>query len=73
MLVLSRKSGESIVINGDVRVTVLHVDGGVVKVGIEAPAAVAVHRQEVYEEIQRANHAAVIRGVPTVPKLRRRP
>jgi carbon storage regulator len=71
MLVLSRKTGESIVVNGGIRLTVLHVDGGVVKVGIEAPPQVAVHRQEVYDEIQRTNHAAVIRGHQAVPRLRR--
>lgn len=69
MLVLSRKSGESIVVNGDIRVSILGVDGGVVKVGIEAPPAVAVHRLEVYEEIQRNNQAAVIRGEVAAPRL----
>jgi carbon storage regulator len=71
MLVLSRKPNESIVIDGGIRVTVLHVDGGVVKLGIEAPPQVTVHRQEVYDEIQRANQAALIRGASAVPKIPR--
>jgi len=50
MLILSRKPGESIVIDGRIKVTVVRVEGEVVKVGIEAPAEVPVHRQEVYDE-----------------------
>ena len=69
MLVLSRKSGESIVIDGRIRLKIVRVDGEVVKVGIEAPADVPVHRQEVYEEIQRNNQEALTNGRPSVPKL----
>jgi carbon storage regulator len=47
MLVLSRKIGERIVINGTVRVTVLGLRGGRVRLGVEAPAAVPVHQAEV--------------------------
>ena len=47
MLILSRKLGESLVIDGNIRVTVIRVEGEVVKIGIEAPASVPVHRQEV--------------------------
>ena len=56
MLILSRKLGESIVIDGKIVVRVMRVDGDVVKLGIDAPANVPVHRQEVYAEIQRNNH-----------------
>jgi len=69
MLVLSRKLGESIVIAGNIVVKVMRVDGEVVKLGIEAPAAVPVHRQEVYEEIQRNNRDALTRQRVVVPKL----
>ena len=69
MLVLSRKLGESIVIAGNIVVKVMRVDGEVVKLGIEAPAAVPVHRQEVYEEIQRNNHDALTKQRAGVPKL----
>jgi carbon storage regulator len=62
MLVLSRRVGESIVIGDDVVLTVLEVRGEVVRVGIKAPRAVQVHREEVYRELQRANQDAALRG-----------
>lgn len=52
MLVLSRKQKESIFINGDVVVTVLRVQGNQVRLGIEAPTGMPVHRREVYEAIK---------------------
>ena len=55
MLVLTRKSGESVRIGGQVRVTVLQVAGSQVRVGIEAPDDVLVFRDEVYERIVAAN------------------
>jgi carbon storage regulator len=58
VLVLSRRAGESIVIGDDVVVTVLEVRGDVVRVGIDAPRSVRVHREEVYRELQEANRAA---------------
>ena len=69
MLILSRKINESIVIDGRILVKVVRVDGEVVKLGIQAPRDVPVHRQEVYEEIQRANQEALTKGRPTVPKM----
>ena len=58
MLVLSRKINQSIMIGDDIRIVVVGVDRDQVKVGIEAPRSVPVHRSEIYEEIQRANLAA---------------
>jgi carbon storage regulator len=58
MLILSRKLGESIVIDGRITVTITRLEGDVVKVGIQAPADVPVHRQEVYDEIQMGNQEA---------------
>ena len=55
MLVLTRRPGESIMIGDDVVVTVLDVRGDVVRVGIKAPRSVQVHREEVYQELQKAN------------------
>jgi carbon storage regulator len=69
MLILSRKSSESIVIDGRIRVKIVRVEGDVVKIGIEAPADVPVHRQEVYEEIQRNNQQALVRPAAPLPKL----
>lgn len=58
MLVLTRRAGESIVIGDEVRVVVLDVRGDTVRLGIEAPRSVQVHRAEVYAEVQAANAAA---------------
>ena len=69
MLILSRKSGESIVIDGRIHVKIVRVEGEVVKVGIEAPSDVPVHRKEVYEEIQRSNQGALTRQCTPLPKL----
>ena len=69
MLVLSRKINEVLVIDGRIRVKIVRVDGEVVKLGIEAPADVPVHRQEVYDEIQRNNKEALTNGRPVLPKL----
>ncbi len=52
MLVLSRKLNESIVINDDIVVTVLGVKGDRVRIGIDAPGEIPVHRQEVFEKMQ---------------------
>jgi carbon storage regulator len=58
VLVLTRRAGESIVIGDDVRVVVLDVRGDTVRLGIEAPRSVQVHRAEVYAEVQAANAAS---------------
>jgi len=69
MLILSRRIGESIVIDGHIHVTVMRVEGEVVKLGIAAPSTVPVHRKEVYEEIQRCNEQALTRQSTPLPKL----
>ncbi|MDP9025229.1 MAG: carbon storage regulator CsrA [Candidatus Eremiobacteraeota bacterium] len=58
MLVLSRKINQSIMIGDNVRIVVVAVDRDQVKLGIEAPRDLSVHRSEIYEEIQRANQSA---------------
>ena len=57
MLVLSRKKNESIVINNDITIVVVEIRGDKVRLGVEAPKEVPVHRREVYDAIQR--HEAV--------------
>ena len=57
MLVLSRKNNESIVINNDITVVVVEIRGDKVRLGVEAPKEVPVHRREVYDAIQQ-NEAA---------------
>lgn len=58
MLVLTRKPGEALLIGEDIKVTVLSVRGNLVRVGIDAPRSVPVHRQEVYARIQREKSQA---------------
>ena len=59
MLALARKVNESIVINDDIEVTILEIKGDQVKIGINAPKSVPVHRKELYVQIQEANKEAV--------------
>jgi carbon storage regulator len=58
MLVLSRKLNQAIMIGDNVRIVVVAVDRDQVKLGIDAPREIPVHRSEVFDEIQRANRAA---------------
>ena len=58
MLILSRKLNESIVIDGRIIVKVLRIDKDTVKLGIQAPAELPVHREEIHEVIQRNKLAA---------------
>ena len=52
MLVLSRKKNERLIIDSNIVVTVLDLNNGIVRLGIEAPRDIAIHREEVYERIQ---------------------
>jgi carbon storage regulator len=58
MLVLSRKKNESIVINNDITIVVVEIRGDKVRLGVEAPKEVPVHRREVYDAIKRNEHTA---------------
>lgn len=58
MLILTRKPGESIVIDGNIIVTFLEQRGAQVRIGINAPRAVKIYRQEVYDQIKLENQAA---------------
>ena len=58
MLVLTRRAGESVIIGDNVIITVLEARGDVIRLGIEAPREVQVHREEVYRELQAANREA---------------
>ncbi len=69
MLVLSRKVGESVIIDGRIVVKIVRVDGEAVRIGIEAPSEVPIHRQEIYEEIQRTNREALTSGQLPLPRL----
>lgn len=58
MLILTRKVNETLMVGDDVSVTVLGIKGGQIRVGINAPRDVAVHRQEVYEKIMQERKEA---------------
>lgn len=59
MLVLTRKTGEVIMLGEDIQIKIVSVDGDQVKLGIEAPKTLKIYRQEVYEAIQKENKAAL--------------
>lgn len=65
MLVLSRKKNESIVINDHITITVVEIRGDKVRLGIDAPKEVTVHRQEVYDAIQAQTEAEAGTGDPS--------
>jgi carbon storage regulator len=69
MLILSRKVNECIIIDSRIIVKVVRVEGQIVKLGIQAPADVPVHRQEIYDEIQRNNQEAMTRMRMELPRL----
>ena len=58
MLVLSRKDGEEIRIGDEIVITILSTNGGQVRVGIDAPSRVTIHREEIYDMIAEANRQA---------------
>ncbi len=65
MLVLSRKIDERIIIDDEIEVMIVGMEGDQVKLGIDAPKEIPIHRQEVYEEIQEENIAAQASGDET--------
>ena len=65
MLVLTRKKDQTIVINDNIEITVLDIQGDQVRIGVNAPRSVAIHRKEVFLEIQEENkRAAEARNIP---------
>lgn len=69
MLVLSRRVGESVVIGDDITITVLEVRGDVVRVGIDAPRSVRVHRAELLKELESSNRESASPTEATVSSL----
>ena len=72
MLALSRKKGESILINNNIEITILEIKGDQIKIGISAPREVPIYRKEVYLQIQEENiEAADAKGMEALKKLLR--
>ena len=71
MLVLSRKTNESIIIDGNVTVSVLRVDHDNVRIGIDAPLSIPVLRKEIYEEIKTNNEVAAGSAKRKVKQVKR--
>lgn len=70
MLALTRKVGDSIMINNNIEVTVLEVRGDQIKLGISAPKEISIYRKEVYDEIQKENQASVdVSGLEALKNL----
>ena len=68
MLILTRRVGETVMIGDEVTITVLGVKGNQVRIGINAPKHVAVHREEIYERIKREQRTAAAQsGEPLKP------
>ncbi|PAE09059.1 carbon storage regulator [Terribacillus saccharophilus] len=71
MLVLTRKVGESVKIGDDIELKVLSIDGEQIKLGIDAPREIAIHRKEVYLSIEEENSAAVETSVDLLNFLKK--
>jgi len=69
LLVLSRKKNESIVINNDITIVVVEIRGDKVRLGVEAPKEISVHRREVYDAIMRNNQNSSNKDVENDTKL----
>jgi len=70
MLVLSRKKGQSIVIGDNIEITVVEIQGDMVRIGINAPREITVHRQEVFQQIKAENQQALQQSQSLEIKLR---
>jgi carbon storage regulator len=68
MLVLSRQRDESIIIADNIKITIVDIRGDKVRLGIDAPKEIPVHRQEVFDAIQRENDQASEEAAPTPPE-----
>ena len=69
MLILARRTNESIVIGGEIEVSIVDIKGDQVKLGIKAPDSVKVYRREVFEAIQEENRKAAASSTPDLPSL----
>ncbi len=69
MLVLTRKLGESVTIGDSIKISVIDIKGRQVRIGIEAPPTMAIHREEIYAKIQEENRQATFDQAVNMEKL----
>ncbi len=69
MLILSRKTGEKIIINGDIEITIAELRGSEVRIGISAPKNVSIYREEVYRKVRQENVKAMVEKTPDLTKV----
>ena len=70
MLILSRKTNQKILIGDNIEITIIDIRGDQVKIGVDAPSSVKVFREEIYQEIQNENRAALVRDTElNLPEL----
>lgn len=69
MLVLTRKLGESVTIGDDIKISVIEIKGRQVRLGIEAPQNMTIHREEIYARIQEENRRAALLESVNIKKL----
>lgn len=62
MLILTRRVGETLVVGDDVRITVLGVKGNQIRIGVNAPKEVSVHREEIYQKIQSESNGDTLKN-----------
>ena len=70
MLVLTRRSDEAIRVGDDIKITVVEIKGGQVRLGIEAPAAVPIYREEIYEKVREENLLSAAASMDIFRKLK---
>lgn len=72
MLIITRRPGEKIVLGDDITVTVMEVSGQTVRLGIDAPKALPIYREEIWQAVKQENQAAATAGdFPRLPKRER--
>ena len=69
MLILRRKSNESIIIGDDIEITVMGIEGDQIKLGIDAPKNIEIHRKEIYLDIKEQNSAAANVDITELQKI----
>lgn len=69
MLVLSRKKGQSIVVNENIEISIIDIQGDQVRIGINAPKNISIHRKEIFLEIQQENKKAAQIGAVNLEEL----